>query len=192
MPCLPKIHRLEIRQTCHRFRLGIKRQRRIVTGRFCADCESGIFFLQVAGIWQQNAAQINRGRSGINRSAKSILHQSRNPAAMVQVGVRQNHMLRCRWPPPANFASCARAILFVPGTVRNRLILACRFCRRSPGSIDQVLRSGHCTGCPKELNVCQKPSANVSLIRFYTRRHCVSLSGTLPSFRVTSCGSDGI
>src|SRR5438270_772710 len=55
--------------------------------------ERPVLFLQVTGIRQQNTAEVDRGRRGINRTAKSTFYQSRNPAAMVQMGVSQNHML---------------------------------------------------------------------------------------------------
>ncbi len=50
----------------------------------------GIFFLEVSRIRQNNAAQIDRRRSRINRAHEALLYQARNPATVVEVGVRQD------------------------------------------------------------------------------------------------------
>ena len=73
-----------------RFREGIERQGRIVLRLLVPVVKPGIFFLQVAGVGKDDAAQIDRGRRGIDGTAESFPHQPRNPAAMVEVGVSQD------------------------------------------------------------------------------------------------------
>ena len=48
-------------------------------------------FLQRSGVGQHGAAQIRRGRAGINGTMKSVLYQQRKIAAVIDVGVRQHH-----------------------------------------------------------------------------------------------------
>src|SRR6266478_7486445 len=45
----------------------------------------------MAGVRQNNSAQINGGRRGINRAPETLSHQSWNPAAVVEVRVGQNY-----------------------------------------------------------------------------------------------------
>ena len=52
--------------------------------------EIRIFFLQVAGVGQNDSAEIDRGRRSVDGSAKSLFDQARNPAAVIEVGVRED------------------------------------------------------------------------------------------------------
>ena len=53
--------------------------------------EARLFLLQMAGVRQYHRAQINGGRRGIDRPLETFFDQPRNPAAVVKMGVRQNH-----------------------------------------------------------------------------------------------------
>jgi hypothetical protein len=55
----------------------------------------GIFFLQMAGVGQQNTAQIDRRRGGVDRALEPILDQARYPAAMVNVRMRKHNRIDC-------------------------------------------------------------------------------------------------
>ncbi len=49
-----------------------------------------VFFLQMSGVRQDNAAQIDGGRRGINRAAEAFSYQAWNPAAVIEMRVGQN------------------------------------------------------------------------------------------------------
>ena len=51
--------------------------------------EARVFFLQVPGVGQHNAAQIDGRRRRIDRAAKAFFHQAWNPAAVVEMGVSE-------------------------------------------------------------------------------------------------------
>src|SRR5437667_10903728 len=87
---LAERHWLEILKAGLRFFQCVERKRRIVTRCLMSIVELGIFFLQVTRVGQNNTAQINRRRSRIDRPAKSLFHQSRNPATMVEMSVSEN------------------------------------------------------------------------------------------------------
>ena len=90
-------HRCEILHARLRFFQCVKRQRGIVARCLLFVVEGRIFFLQVAGIGQQNAAQVDGGRGCVDRSAKALLHQPGNPSAMVQVRMGQNCIIDGLW-----------------------------------------------------------------------------------------------
>ena len=52
--------------------------------------EARVFFLQVAGIRQDDAAQINRWRSGVDRAAKAFFDQAWDPSAVVEMGMGED------------------------------------------------------------------------------------------------------
>src|SRR5208282_3915694 len=52
--------------------------------------ELSVFFLQVAGIGQQDSAQIYGRWSRINRPTEAFFHQSREPSAMVKMCMGQH------------------------------------------------------------------------------------------------------
>src|SRR5580704_985761 len=60
--------------------------------------ELGIFFLQMSRVRQQDAAQINRWRCGINWAVEALFNQPRNPAGVIEVRVRQDNRVNgiCR------------------------------------------------------------------------------------------------
>ena len=52
-----------------------------------------VFLLQMSGIRKDDAAQINRRRRGIHRAAEAFADQPRNPAAVVEVRMGQDHRI---------------------------------------------------------------------------------------------------
>ena len=84
------MNRLEVLQRILRFLEGVERQGGIVLGLIHLVVEARVFFLQVAGVGKDDAAQIDRRRRGVNRAAESLFHQARNPAAVVEMRVRQD------------------------------------------------------------------------------------------------------
>jgi hypothetical protein len=50
-----------------------------------------VLFLQVGTVQQQHLGQIARRRRRIDRPAETVLHQCRQPAAVVQMGMAQHH-----------------------------------------------------------------------------------------------------
>src|SRR5215469_5760259 len=69
---------------------GVKRQRRMMLRCVLLVVEFGVFFLQMAGVGQQNATQIDRGLCGVNRSVKSLFDQTRDPPRVVEVRVGED------------------------------------------------------------------------------------------------------
>jgi hypothetical protein len=69
---------------------GVERQRLGVAAVFLEAGVLGVFFLKVAGIAQENAAQLDGRPVGIDRIAVAVLHQTRQPAGVVQVRVGEN------------------------------------------------------------------------------------------------------
>ena len=65
---------LELLQTCLRFVERIERQGGIVLRFLVLVVELGVFFLQMAGVGQDDSAQIDRGLRGINRSGEAFFH----------------------------------------------------------------------------------------------------------------------
>ena len=81
---------LEVRQTVQSFLKGVKRQRRVMFRFVVLVVERGVFFLQMARVGKKNSAEVDRCRSGVNRSAKTCFDQARNPSAVVQMGMGQD------------------------------------------------------------------------------------------------------
>ena len=50
----------------------------------------GVFFLQMRGIGEQDVAQLDGRRVGVDRAMKSVAHEPRQIAGVVQVRVRQH------------------------------------------------------------------------------------------------------
>ena len=91
LPRFFKIYRLEILQARLCLRQRVQRHRRMVFRLLVAVVEIGVFFLQMPGVGQNDAAQINRGWRGINRAAEAFPYQPWNPAAVIEMRVGQNH-----------------------------------------------------------------------------------------------------
>src|SRR5581483_10184405 len=117
------------------------------------------FFRKVPGVGEDDAAEINRCWCCVDRPAKPLLHQARNPPAVVQVRMRKNEVL--------NIIGREGQVLPIPLTPflltleqaavdqHLRSILA----RQVITGIDQVFRSGHGSGGAKKLNVSQVTSS---------------------------------
>src|ERR1035437_408563 len=118
-----------------------KRKDRMVLRLVGFVIEAGIFFLQVAGVGKNDSAQINSRRRGVNRSAESFFYEARNPAAVVEVSVRQddriNFLGRNRRAAPVALAPFFRALK--EAAIDENLDAV--FLRRV-SRIDQMLRAG--------------------------------------------------
>ena len=116
--------------------------------------KAGVFFLQVAGVGKDDAAQINGGRSCVNRSAKSLLHQARNPSAVVEVGMRQDDRVdfpgRHRRVPPISLSPFFRTLEDSAIDKNLNAVLP-----RRVSCVDQMLRAGHSARGAKKLDVGQ-------------------------------------
>ena len=155
---LAEVQALKARQALLRLLHGVERQRRLVLRGLMFVVERGIFFLQVAGIRQQDGAQINRGGRGVNRAGESFLHQARNPAAVVKMSVGQDNRVNL----PGRYGHVL-PVAFPPllGTLKQsavdedlKAVLGAGIAR----SVDEVLGAGDRAGRAQELNVHASPS----------------------------------
>ena len=87
---LAEVDRTEQRHTLLRLFHGVERQRRMMFRRLGLVVELGVFFLQMPGVGKQDAAQIDGCGGRIDRSVKTLLHQTRNPAGVIEMRVRKN------------------------------------------------------------------------------------------------------
>src|SRR5579864_4943315 len=145
---------LEILQRLLRLLKRVQRQRRVVLGLFGFVVEARVFFLQVAGVGKNDAAQINCWRRGVNRPAEAFFHQPGNPSAVIKMGMRQDDRI--------DFFRRNRSVMPVPLppiflSLEQSAIdedLQSTAARRISG-IDQMLRSSHGAGGAKKLDVSQ-------------------------------------
>ena len=93
LPGFFKLHRLEILQAGLCLGECVQRQRRMVFRLLVPVVKIGVFFLQMPGVRKDDSAQVNRGRRGIDRTAEAFPHQPWNPAAVIEVGVGQDHCI---------------------------------------------------------------------------------------------------
>src|SRR5579862_7099419 len=113
-----------------------------------------VFFLQVPGVGKNNFAQINRRLCRVNLPAKSPLHQSRDPAAVVEMRVGQHdrvNLLR----RDRRIAPVALAPLLWPlkqSAVDENLKSALA---RRIASVDEMFRPSNRTRSTQKLNVGQ-------------------------------------
>ncbi len=84
-------HAAQLFQAFARILFGVERQRRVVFGKTLAVGELGVFFLDVAAVGQQDAAQVARARRTPDRAVVALAHQQRQVAAVVEVRVRERH-----------------------------------------------------------------------------------------------------
>src|SRR5208337_3234424 len=158
----------EKRQALLRLFHGVERQRRLVLGGFRLVVERCIFFLEVSGIGEQNAAQINGCRRRVDRAVKALLHQPRDPATVIDVRMGQDDGVdRGRWHRKVLPIALAPFLLALEQpTIHQDLETS----RAVVVHVDQVLRAGNNSGRAKKLNIAQ--SVLASRLTF--------LSGTLP------------
>ena len=140
---LAELDRLELPERCLRLVGRIQRQGGRVLGRLHLVVELGVFFLQMAAVGQHDGAQIDRRRRRIDRPPEALLHQPRNPAAVVQVRMRQDHGLNARrrnrqWLPVA----------LAPFLLPLEQPAVHQHLRAVLARVDQVLGAGHRAGCP--------------------------------------------
>ena len=81
---------LEVGQAFEGFLSGVKRQGGFVFGKAMAVGEFGVFFLQVAGIRQQNRAQLGSRTGAIDGAAEAVFDQEWQVAGMIEVSMGQN------------------------------------------------------------------------------------------------------
>ena len=83
-------HGAEACETLLRLLHGVQGQRGGVLGTLLLIVVGRVFFLQIAGVGQDDAAQIHGRRSRVDRSLKAFLVEAGNPSAMVQMSVGED------------------------------------------------------------------------------------------------------
>ena len=63
----------------------------MVLGRFLLVVKARFFLLQMARVRQYDGTQIDGWRRGIDRPVEAFFDQPGNPAAMVEMSMRQNY-----------------------------------------------------------------------------------------------------
>jgi len=148
------LDRLEILERILRLVEVVQRQCRAVLRLSRLVVEIRVFFLQMAGVGQDDSAEIDGGRRGVDGSAKPLFDQSRNPAAVIEVGVREDDRInfpgRNRRVPPISLAPFLRALEETAVNEELKALLAA-----SITGVDQVLRAGDRPGSTQELYVRQ-------------------------------------
>jgi len=117
--------------------------------------ECGVFFLEVAGIRQQNAAKVNgRGRR-IDRPGEALPDEARNVSAVIQVSVRKNDCvdLARRYRTVLPVALAPFLLSLEESAIDQHLYSAGAVVVGR--SIDQVLGTRDSAGRAEELNVGQ-------------------------------------
>ena len=83
-------HGVKILERSHCVVIGVERQRRSMLRKVPLVGEGGVFFLQVAGIRQEQMREVDGSAGGPDFAAKTCFHQTRNVSGVVEVGVRQH------------------------------------------------------------------------------------------------------
>lgn len=87
---LAKRNRAQMRQRCAGLFRGIERQRRLVPRIAVAIGELRVTLQQMAAVDQQDLAKIGRRRRALDGAAKALLHQHRQVAGMVEMGMGED------------------------------------------------------------------------------------------------------
>ena len=82
--------RLQLRHGAERVDFRVERQRGLVLREVVAVGVRRVFFLQPAGVGQDDLAQILRALRAEHAAAESLRHEPRQIAAMIEVRVRQH------------------------------------------------------------------------------------------------------
>ncbi len=82
---------LDLRQHAPRVLLRVEGQRGLVLGEALLVGVARVFFLDVSGVGQQDAAEVARGGGGVDRRFEAIPDHHGQVSRMVQVGVREDH-----------------------------------------------------------------------------------------------------
>src|SRR5581483_7659922 len=142
---------LKVGQAIQRFLEGVQRQCGIVLRLVMLVIERRVFFLQMAGIRKQNSAQVYGGRSRVDPSPKTLLNQARNPSAVVEVRMSEDHRVNIsgrnrRWLP-VSFSPLFRPLEQAAVDQDLKSILPAPI----GSGVDQVLGTGHGAGCAQKL-----------------------------------------
>src|SRR5215470_540587 len=156
LPGFFKTNRAEILQAVLSLFHGVQRQGRSMLGALLPVVELGILFLQVSGVGQKNCAEINGGLCGVDGSAETVLHQTGDPPAMVQVRVSEDDGINF---PGGNWR--VLPVAFAPFflSLKESAIqqyLQTALARSIGQGVDQMLGTGNDTGRTKKLNVGQR------------------------------------
>src|SRR5215468_3555526 len=117
--------------------------------------EGRVFFLQVAGVGQDDPAQVDGRRRRVDRAGETFFHEAWNPSAVVKMSVREDHGIDLargnRQLFPVAFSPLFLALkqAAIDEDLNSLPAIAVK------RSVDQMLRPGHRTGRAKELNVGQ-------------------------------------
>ena len=124
-------------------------------GSLCLVVVRRVFFLQVAGIGQHHGTQLDGRLRGIDRPVKPLLHQPRNPAAVIEMRVRENDSIdfaRRDWSVlPVAVTPLFRTL---KQTAVDQDLKSLRVARVGSG-IDEMFRAGHSAGSAEKLDVGQ-------------------------------------
>src|SRR5213075_2331807 len=124
-------------------------------GGFFLVVEGSIFFLKMSGVGQHHRTEFDRSLRRINRTVKALLHQTRNPAAMVKVCVGENdgiNVARRNWR--ALPIALAPFLLSLKHSAIDQNLKAL-FAARVGRGIDEMFRAGNGPGSAKKLDVGQ-------------------------------------
>ena len=125
----------------------------MVLGRFLLVVKARFFLLQVAGIGQDDGTQIDRRRRGINWPVESLFGQPGNPAAMVEMRVRQNHRIDVARGNRSIFPVAQSPIFRALKKTAVHQHLHAGLVGNVVARVDEVLRSGNGPGSAEKLKI---------------------------------------
>ena len=102
-----------------------------------------VFLLDMGGIGQHDRAEVPAGRGGVDRSVKAFLDQEREPPAVIDVGMAQDHGID---PAGVERELRVQTVALGPVTLEQAPV------EQDPGTggFEQVHRSGHLSGSAPE------------------------------------------
>ena len=152
-----ELDRAEERQALLRLFHGVERQRRMVLGGAGLVVELGVFFLQVSGVGQQDAAEIDGCGRGIDRPVEALLDQPRDPAGVIEMSVREDDGIDlARWNRQVLPVALTPFLLTLEQSAIDQHLHA--YLAALVAGVDQVFRSGNDSGRAKKLDVAQRSS----------------------------------
>lgn len=125
----------------------------MVLGRFLLVVKSGFFLLQMAGISQDDGTQIDRRRRGIDWPVETFFDQPGNPAAMVEMRVRQDYSVDVARRNGSIFPVARSPFLLALKKAAIYEYLYAWLMGRIIACVDEVFRSGNGSGSAKKLKV---------------------------------------
>src|SRR5208282_274853 len=112
------------------------------------------------GIRQYDRAQIDSRRRGVNRPVETFFHQARNPSTMIEMRMSKDNGINfARWDGSVLPIALAPFLLSLEKSAVDQKLKPL-FATRIVSSVDQVLRSGNCTGRAEKLDVGQAISSS--------------------------------